>query len=114
MASAVGPATLGGWVGLAAASVYGKTVTATVGVGAQPNAVSVNPVTNKIYVANGLSKTVTVIDGASNAATTVTVGSGPHTVAVNPVTNKIYVATFGDGGTTSTAAVSDATNTKTD
>src|SRR5260370_40749645 len=99
MASAVGPATLGGWVGLAAASVYGQTVTATVGVGAQPNAVSVNPVTNKIYVANARSKTVTVIDGASNTATTVTDGNGPHTVAVNPGTNTSYVANFRDART---------------
>ena len=111
------PATVVAVLSLAAASVYGQTVTATVGVGAQPNAVSVNPVTNKIYVANGLSKTVTVIDGASNAATTVTVGSGPHTVAVNPVTNKIYVANFNgntvtviDGATNATTPVSAGAN----
>ena len=35
-----------------------------------------NPVTNKIYVANS-GGTVTVIDGATNSTTTVTVGEVP-------------------------------------
>ena len=38
-------------------------------------AVAVNPVTNKIYVANDNSTNVTVIDGATNATTTVTAGT---------------------------------------
>ncbi len=39
---------------------------------------AVNPVTNKIYVANSSGNNVTVIDGATNSTTTVTaVGSGP-------------------------------------
>ena len=38
------------------------------------NAVAVNPVTNKIYVANYGSNNVTVIDGATNATTTVSRG----------------------------------------
>ena len=54
---------------------------------------AVNPVTNKIYVANYDSDNVTVIDGATNDTTT---GARrvvrPCAVAVNPVTNKIYVA----------------------
>ena len=37
-----------------------------------PIAVAVNPVTNRIYVANNGSNDVTVIDGATNATTTVT------------------------------------------
>ena len=53
---------------------------------------AVNPVTNKIYVANVGSNNVTVIDGATNTTTTVAAGSDPIAVAVNPVTNKIYVA----------------------
>jgi len=61
-------------------------------VGHLPFAVAVNPVTNKIYVANIEVHTVTVIDGATNGTTTVSVGSHPVTVAVNPVTNKVYVA----------------------
>ena len=64
-------------------------VTATVAAGYGPNAVAVNPVTNKIYVANYVSDNVTVIDGATNGTTTVGVGTSPVAVAVNPVTNKI-------------------------
>ena len=45
------------------------TTTVTAG-SATPWAVAVNPVTNKIYVANYGSNNVTVIDGATNATTT--------------------------------------------
>src|ERR1700733_11154965 len=72
-----------------------QTVTTTLAVGGGPQAVAVNPVTNKIYVANYLSSSVTVIDGETNATTTVGVGTNPNAVAVNPVTNKIYVPNTG-------------------
>ena len=52
---------------------------------------AVNPVTNKIYVANDTSNNVTVIDGATNH-NHCAAGTAPYAVAVNPVTNKIYVA----------------------
>ncbi len=71
--------------------VMAQTVTTTLTAGTAPNAVAVNPVTNKIYVANGSSNNVTVIDGATNALTTLAAGTGPRAVAINPVTNKIYV-----------------------
>jgi len=67
---------------------------ATVGAGDNPGAVAVNLVTNKIYVTNYESHTVTVIDGATNTTTTVTAGEGPGAVAVNPVSNRIYVANY--------------------
>src|SRR5258708_10753576 len=60
--------------------------------GTTPYSVAVNPVTNKIYVANYNSANVTVIDGATNSTTTVNAGTKPTAVAVNPVTNEIYVA----------------------
>ena len=60
-------------------------VTATVPTGNAPSAVAVNPVTNRVYVANSSSKDVTVIDGSTNGTTTVPVGSDPGAVAVNPV-----------------------------
>ena len=66
--------------------------TASVSVGTYPVAVAVNPVTNKIYVANFRTNNVTVIDGATNHATTVGTGSAPIAVAINQTTNKIYVA----------------------
>ncbi len=71
--------------------------TSTVAAGTSPAAVAVNPVTNKIYVANVNSANVTVIDGATNATSTVVGWPSPRAVAVNPVTNKIYVAS-GQGG----------------
>src|SRR5260370_973598 len=114
LASALLPATVVAVLSLAAASVYGQTVTATVGVGAQPNAVSVNPVTNKIYVANGGSNSVTVIDGSTNATTPVSVGSAPDAVAVNPVTNKIYVANFTSNNVTVIDGASNNPTTVTD
>ena len=61
---------------------------------------AVNPVTNKIYVANCGSSNVTVIDGATNATTTVAAGTYPYAVAVNPVTNKVYVANDGSDNVT--------------
>ncbi len=69
-----------------------------------PVAVAVNPVTNKIYVANrgnsSLSNNgnITVIDGTTNATTTIADPGaiGPTAVAVNTATNKIYVANKDD------------------
>jgi YVTN family beta-propeller protein len=57
-----------------------------------PHAVAVNPVTNKAYVANTLSDTVTVIDGSDDSTTSVAIGDGPRALAVNPVTSKVHVA----------------------
>ena len=69
---------------------------------------AVNPVTNKTYIVNNGSATVTVIDGASNIASTIAVGVFPIAAAVNPVTNKIYV--INDGGN-SVTVIDGATNT---
>ena len=87
-------------------------VTTTVPAGDTPWAGAVNPVTNKIYVANMHSHNVTVIDGATNNTTLVAAGSEPCAVAVNPVTNKIYVVnedsynvTVIDGATNNTTTV---------
>src|SRR6266481_4029590 len=93
-----------------------QSVTATVAVGISPQAAAVNPVTNKIYVANR-GGTVTVIDGIANTTTTVAAGTTPNAVAVNPVTNKIYVAnqisnnvTVIDGATNATTTVTAGTS----
>ena len=66
--------------------------TVTIPVGTSPQAIALNPLTNKIYVANRESNSVTVIDGTNNSTVTVAVGWGASDVAVNTVTNKIYVA----------------------
>jgi YVTN family beta-propeller protein len=70
--------------------------------------VAVNPVTNKIYVANITGNSVTVIDGATNTTATVATGIYPIRLAVNPVTNKIYVANYNDSSVT---VIDGATNT---
>ena len=64
---------------LAVQPLQAQTVTTTISAGTSPYAVAVNPVTNKIYVANYNSNTVTVIDGATNSTTaTVSVGVSPR------------------------------------
>jgi YVTN family beta-propeller protein len=68
--------------------------TSTVRVGAGPRALAVNPVTNKVYVANGSDASVTVVDGATGDTETVRTGTDPVDVAVNPLTNMIYVPTL--------------------
>jgi YVTN family beta-propeller protein len=73
--------------------------TTSIPTGDSQTAVTVNPVTNKIYAINQSNSSnsnnggVTVIDGATNTATTVTDpnASGLNALAVNPVTNRIYV-----------------------
>jgi YVTN family beta-propeller protein len=57
----------------------------------------VNPVTNKIYVANSqIAQSVTVIDGTSFTSTVVAFSNSAGVMAVNPVTNKVYVAVGND------------------
>ncbi len=87
-----------------------QTVTTTVTGFTAPVSVAVNPVTNKIYVANVNSNNVMVIDGATNTTMTVAAGTGPVFVAVNPVTNKIYVANVQSNNVT---VIDGATNTTT-
>jgi len=77
-----------------------------------PSAVGVNAATNRAYVVNNGSNSVTVIDGLTAATTVVPTGANPFRVAVNPVTNRIYVTNLGDpvvtaidGGTNLTTPV---------
>src|SRR6266852_8535624 len=83
---------------------YSQTAVTTIPAGTNPLAAAVNPVTNKIYVANRGSNNVTVIDGAKNTTTTVPAAAvptlTPFSVAVNPVRNKIYVANKGSANVT--------------
>lgn len=79
----------------------------TVGVGSSPAGVGVNSTTNKIYVANDDSNSLSVVDGVSNSVSaTVNLGTDPWGVAVNKTTNKIYVSNKGSN----TLAVVDGTN----
>ncbi len=76
-----------------------------------PDVLAVNPVTNKIYVANLDSNNVTVIDGVTKTTTTVPAGTNPDAIAVNPVTNKIYVANYNSNNVTVIDGATNATTT---
>src|SRR5438477_9942714 len=69
------------------------TVTHTLNIPGIAQAIAINPVTNKIYIPNGIGDNqLAIIDGATEAVTTVPAGTNPKAVALNPTTNKIYVA----------------------
>ena len=69
----------------------------TIPAGKNPFAIAFNPVTNRIYVANGSNgsnATVDVINGSTDlpvVGSPIRLGNSPSALAVNPVTNKIYV-----------------------
>jgi len=86
-------------------------IVATVPTGVSPRTMAVNPATNKIYVSNYSSGTVTVIDGATNGVTTVTAGTNPGPLAVNPATDKIYLANYGSNNVTVIDGVTNETDT---
>lgn len=61
-----------------------------------PTGMAVNPNTDRLYVPNFGSNTVSVIDTNTNKAIkNITVGSRPNDVAVIPIDNSIYVANAG-------------------
>jgi YVTN family beta-propeller protein len=57
-----------------------------------PTRVGVNPLTNRIYVANFNFDVVSVIDGATNTVITqIPVGVNPFRVGVDPLTNRFWI-----------------------
>ncbi len=74
-----------------------NTISSPISVGSNPVAAAVNQATNKVYIANSGSNSVSVIDGSTKAVSSVTVGAVPKAVAINPVSNTIYVANQDDG-----------------
>jgi YVTN family beta-propeller protein len=65
----------------------------TIPVGTVPKFVAVNQTTNRVYVSNLVSNTVSVIDGDANTViATVAVGTAPEVLDVNSITNMVYVA----------------------
>jgi YVTN family beta-propeller protein len=72
----------------------------TVPVGNGPWGIAIDPVRNRIHVANYFGNSVTTIDGATHAKATKAAGLIPTAVAVNPVTGKVYVANIGGGSVT--------------
>jgi len=73
-------------------------VEARVRVGANPRAVAINPVTNRIYVVNGGATganpfSLSVVDGVSRmVVATIPLAQGPVDVAVNSHLNRVYVS----------------------
>ncbi len=66
----------------------------SVGTGTDPTSVAVNPRTNRLYVANSGSLSVTVIDGDTRqVVATVPMSTRPQAVAVNQRSGRVYVAT---------------------
>jgi YVTN family beta-propeller protein len=93
-------------------ALYADWVIDSISTGDSPQAICVNPKTNKIYVVNSNSNNVTVIDGETNLTTYVTAGDEPWAICANPNTNKIYVSNWSsynvtviDGATNSTTSV---------
>ena len=79
-----------------------NTVTATVNVGAGPDPIAVNTVTNMVYIDNTSDGTVSVINGSSNAVSSVAAPAG--FVPAEPVSythlfrsNKVQNETMGAG-----------------
>jgi YVTN family beta-propeller protein len=72
-------------------------ISGTLAVGIAPIAIAVNPVTNKIYVANqgrgGSTATnvLTTIDGPTNIVSTRTADPDSTGLAIDPVTNRVYL-----------------------
>lgn len=61
-------------------------------VGSYPIGIGVNTVTNKIYVANQFSNSISVIDGNTDIIeSTIQVDNFPYDLEVNPFNNRIYV-----------------------
>jgi DNA-binding beta-propeller fold protein YncE len=98
---------------LGAHSALAQTVGPRITVGSNPQAVAVNPVTNKVYVANAGTTTgpdtVTVINGATFGTATVGVGDNPRWIGINVETNRVYVSNL--VGPTFTSVIDGSTDT---
>jgi YVTN family beta-propeller protein len=67
-----------------------------IGVGLKPGAIAVNSAMDKVYVSNGGSSSVSVIDGSSDrVVVTIPTGNDTFGIAANPNTSKVYVANSG-------------------
>src|SRR5438094_5838335 len=87
--------------GFAFPGIFAQPLSQNIPTGQQPMAVAVNETTNKAYVINHNSSSVTVIDGKTRTViATVKTGAGPEGIAINPLTNRVYVANPGDSSVT--------------
>jgi len=71
-------------------------------VGKHPQAVAVDAVHNRVYVANVHGNSVTAIDGAKNAVIgTYNAGNNPYALAIDPEGIHLYAANYGETPVTS-------------
>lgn len=78
-----------------------QTAGTPIATGTAPLSVAINPITNKLYVANSGSDNVTVINATTGAVvTTIPVGDYPAWIAANSETGRIYVSTLLGANTT--------------
>jgi YVTN family beta-propeller protein len=96
--------------GVVAAS-SAQTVGTRIPVGNNPKAVAVNPVTNKVYVANADDDTVTVINVNTGATKTIVMGDYPAWLGINSETNTIYAGTQAGANVVVIDGVTDTINT---
>jgi YVTN family beta-propeller protein len=76
-------------------------VIATLPVGEHPQAVVVDSVRNRAYVANVHGDNVTVIDGATNAVVdTYPAGRSPYALVADATASHIYAANYGEPSVT--------------
>jgi YVTN family beta-propeller protein len=97
-------------LGLMALPALADWHTATVPTGNDVVNMAVDPVRNRVFTANNLSGTVTVVNGKTNEVQNWTAGNQPNCLAVNPLTGKLYVAIIGSA-TNDTVVVFDTTGT---
>jgi YVTN family beta-propeller protein len=77
-------------------------------VNSYPIGVAVNPSTNKIYVTNEYSNTVSIIDvNTDKVDGTINVGSFPYGIGFNPLNNRIYISNRGNGTVPGTVSIID-------
>ena len=86
-----------------------ETIDTTLSTGSNPNAVASNPITNKLYIPNSGSNSVTVIDGAENELKAVQLYPTATVMAVNIGQNEAYMAHI--GGVTIVDGTDYSTNT---
>lgn len=68
-----------------------------VDVGHQPSGITVDPLRNRVYVANNADDTVSIINSTSNKViSTVNVGHSPVNLVTSPSGTKLYVANYDD------------------
>ncbi|HEY7079455.1 MAG TPA: beta-propeller fold lactonase family protein [Nitrososphaeraceae archaeon] len=85
-------------------------ITSGIQVDSYPVGIAVNPNTDKIYVANEFSNTVSIIDESTDKVqATIKVGSFPYGIDVNPLNNRVYVA---NRGSNTVSVIDGSTNLK--